>query len=107
MAVNQTSDKPVKICGVEKSGNFSIPTNMRYFFHLFFPQLNFVCNINPPCCQQNWYFGDDLVDFMCENLMLTQIIYQHDDDAAPLLVAFLLSISRSLPNNKIELIRVE
>ncbi|EMS62423.1 hypothetical protein TRIUR3_30875 [Triticum urartu] len=58
-------------------------------------------------CSKNWYFGDDLVDFMCENLMLTQIIYQHDDDAAPLLVAFLLSISRSLPNNKIELIRVE
>ncbi|KAM3318536.1 hypothetical protein ACQJBY_035976 [Aegilops geniculata] len=58
-------------------------------------------------CSKNWYFGDDLVDFMCENLRLTEIIYRHDDDAAPLLVAFLLSISRSLPNNKIELIRVE
>lgn len=65
------------------------------------------CSKVQPGYSLNWYFGDDLVDFMCENLMLTQIIYQHDDDAAPLLVAFLLSISRSLPNNKIELIRVE
>ncbi|KAM3280552.1 hypothetical protein ACQJBY_047380 [Aegilops geniculata] len=71
-------------------------------------KLTLRCSKVQPDYSLNWYFGDDdLVDFMCENLMLTQIIYQHDDDAAPLLVAFLLSISRSLPNNKIELIRVE
>ncbi|KAF7069345.1 hypothetical protein CFC21_074987 [Triticum aestivum] len=71
-------------------------------------KLTLRCSKVQPGYSLNWYFGDDdLVDFMCDNLRLTEIIYQHDDDAAPLLVAFLLSISRSLPKNKIELIRVE
>lgn len=50
--------------------------------------------------------SDDLVDFKCENLRLTEIIYQDDDDGYPL-VMFFVGISRNLPNNKIELTKVD
>ncbi|KAF7026500.1 hypothetical protein CFC21_038611 [Triticum aestivum] len=50
--------------------------------------------------------SDDLVDFKCENLKLSEIIYQDGDTSIHLLVKFLEAMWRNLPNNKIELTKV-
>ncbi|EMS61712.1 hypothetical protein TRIUR3_17057 [Triticum urartu] len=51
--------------------------------------------------------SDDLVDFKCENLKLSEIIYQDGDTSIHLLVKFLEAMWRNLPNNKIELTKKE
>lgn len=52
--------------------------------------------------RRNSYF-EDLADFKCENLRLSEIIYQDGDDDVHLLVKFLVGMRRNLSNNKIEL----
>ncbi|VAH86464.1 unnamed protein product [Triticum turgidum subsp. durum] len=51
--------------------------------------------------------SEDLVDFKCENLKLSEIIYQDGDASIHLLVKFLEGMWRNLPNNKIELTKVD
>ncbi|KAF7033887.1 hypothetical protein CFC21_044957 [Triticum aestivum] len=51
--------------------------------------------------------SEDLVDFKCENLKLSEIIYQDGDASIHLLVKFLEGMWRNLPNNKIKLTKVD
>ncbi|VAI22709.1 unnamed protein product [Triticum turgidum subsp. durum] len=48
-----------------------------------------------------------LVDFNCENLRLTEIIYRDGDTSIHLLVKFLVGMRRNLPNNMIEFTKVD
>ncbi|XP_044973613.1 MEIOTIC F-BOX protein MOF-like [Hordeum vulgare subsp. vulgare] len=52
-------------------------------------------------------YSQDPMDFMCENLTITEIIYQDGDASVDLLVKYLVGMSRNLPNNKIELTKVD
>lgn len=51
--------------------------------------------------------SEDLVDFKCDNLRLSEIIYQDGDASVHLLIKFLVGLWRNLPNNKIELTKVD
>lgn len=51
-------------------------------------------------------YSQDMVSVECKNLRLTEIIYQDDDDSTHLLVKFLLGMSKNMPNNKIEITKV-
>ncbi|KAM3260739.1 hypothetical protein ACQJBY_051783 [Aegilops geniculata] len=51
--------------------------------------------------------SEDLVDFNCENLRLSEIIYRDGDTSVHLLVKFLVGMPTNLPNNKIELTKID
>uniref|UniRef100_A0A453LYX1 F-box domain-containing protein n=1 Tax=Aegilops tauschii subsp. strangulata TaxID=200361 RepID=A0A453LYX1_AEGTS len=51
--------------------------------------------------------SEDLVDFNCENLRLSEIIYRDGDTSVHLLVMFLVGMPTNLPNNKIEFTKID
>ncbi|XBI84509.1 hypothetical protein VPH35_092804 [Triticum aestivum] len=50
--------------------------------------------------------SEDVVDFNCENLRLSEIIYRDGDTSLHLLVKFFMGMRTNLPNNKIEFTKV-
>ncbi|XBH95130.1 hypothetical protein VPH35_085755 [Triticum aestivum] len=56
------------------------------------------------CCKKS---SDDLVDLNYENLQLSEIIYRYGDTSVDLLVKFSVGMRRNLPNNKIELTKID
>ncbi|KAF7094031.1 hypothetical protein CFC21_096392 [Triticum aestivum] len=57
--------------------------------------------------QRRHSYFEDLADFKCENLRLSEIIYQDGEDDVHLLVKFLEGMRKNLSNNKIELTKVD
>ncbi|KAM3278530.1 hypothetical protein ACQJBY_046040 [Aegilops geniculata] len=51
--------------------------------------------------------SEDLVDFKCQNLRLSEIIYRDGDTSVHLMVKFLVGMRTNLPNNKIEFTEVD
>ena len=56
-------------------------------------------------CRHSYF--EDLADFKCENLRLSEIVYQDGEDDVHLLVKFLEGMRKNLSNNKIELTKVD